>query len=672
MLGAGFILLAFTCTALVTQLFDKEAAQHYGTISITQMAQKVNQLAAITNLLEFDMTQNPFDGACRKMDLMLPPHARVYMNDMLGPTNNYRAWHYNYLTYYLFPREVATSLDRPAQITRDGFVGHAATSRDDLVSHGFDVEAAAGGSTIKWRPTRDDLQLKFPTSPEWFRSTSGIFIAFCLPLLTTLTGFGLGFLIFPTVWPRINLAEQLACGLALGMMGVAAVTLGLKLCGVHVAETIFILTLLGAVVAISRHGRSTAIASRFKTFPRNPVIIVLFFLILLNFIAAGIFGLVESDAVGAWVLKAKILHLNTGNDLIRWFSEPRLSHAHFDYPTLVPALHAATFDSIGAANEYVTKFWPAWMQLLLIAPLISLGQNKAQRLAIASFFALALVCLPAMRLYAISEGGTMPMIFFVTLGFLQCALAQASADRGRLALGLTLLFGAAMAKFEGFIILAAALLWLVILPWTRRFFYRSNMLWRVLAFWAVAAFPYFWLRYRIPALHYETSWATDALHHPAQVIANAPTFIMVMFAKTFVDPGLATWNVDSGQLHWAGKFEGLSSLYHHSTLGLPWLAVIITVALWFTWKESRKIIAWLLAVITTVLIVFGLVFASFVTTNPIERMLDYYTQEIASSRYLFPLLVSWASVVIILLFGRWRVLEADPRPVAPTSQDSKE
>jgi hypothetical protein len=572
---------------------------------------------------------------------------------MLGPTNNYRAWHYNYLAYYLFPREVATSLDRPSQITRDGFVGQAAASREDLLSHGFDVEAAAGGSNIKWRPLREDLQMKPPDSPEWFRAKLDIFIAFCLPLLATLSGFGFGLIIFPTLWPRINLVEQLACGLGLGMMAVAALTLAMKLCGFHGAGVLLFFTLIGSTVVLRYYGRSLGkiLSGHLTRLPRNPVIIVLLLLLTLNFAAAGLFGLIESDAVGAWMLKAKIFHLSAGKDLIRWFSEPRLAHAHFDYPTLVPALHATTFDSIGVVNEYVTKFWPAWMQLLLFGALISLSRGNAQRFAISSFFALALMCLPAMRLYAVSEGGTMPMIFFVTFGLIECAQAQLTADHGRLGLGLTLLFGAAMSKFEGFIILAATLLWLVLLPSTRQIFRRSTTLWRVVAFCALAAMPYFWLRSSIPALHYETSWATDALHHPGQVFANAPIFILVMVAKTFLDPGLATWTVESGQLHWTGKFEGLTSLYHHSTLGLPWIAVVITAILWFTCKEKRKIILWLLAIIITVLIAFGLVFASFVTTNPIDRMLDYYTQEIASSRYLFPLSVSWISVIVILLFG---------------------
>jgi len=51
------------------------------------------------------------------------------------------------------------------------------------------------------------------------------------------------------------------------------------------------------------------------------------------------------------------------------------------------------------------------------------------------------------------EGSTMPMIFFTVLGVVQCAIWMISRDRVRWGLGLTLLFGAAMTTFQGFITL---------------------------------------------------------------------------------------------------------------------------------------------------------------------------------------------------------------------------
>ncbi|HWH71814.1 MAG TPA: hypothetical protein VNT26_20800, partial [Candidatus Sulfotelmatobacter sp.] len=220
----------------------------------------------------------------------------------------------------------------------------------------------------------------------------------------------------------------------------------------------------------------------------------------------------------------------------------------------------------------------------------------------------------------------------------------------RMSLGLVLLFGGAMAKFEGFIGLAAAGLWFVLLPWARPSVKASPGLWRLLGFCLAVALPFVCLRVQIPALHYESGWAGDALRHPGVVLSSAPSFFLLIVLRWFVDPGLATWTTESGHLHWAGKWEGFSSLYHHPTLGLTWLTLLLTVILWLLHPASRRQILWLLGVIGTMLVAFSLVFASFVTTSSLDRMLDYYTQEIASSRYLFPLLVAWSATVVMLLF----------------------
>ena len=72
-----------------------------------------------------------------------------------------------------------------------------------------------------------------PVNPAWFASNSDTVIAFLLPLLTALAGMWLFRLLFSTLSGQMPLLEQLACGLGLGMMAVAALTLGVKLCGFH-------------------------------------------------------------------------------------------------------------------------------------------------------------------------------------------------------------------------------------------------------------------------------------------------------------------------------------------------------------------------------------------------------------------------------------------------------
>ena len=243
------VLVVFACLAALTQFFDKDASRRYGTLSILQFAGKVNSLAAMTNLVDINTASDPFYGACRRLDLALPPTARVYMDDMLGLTNLDRGLLYHYVTYFLFPREIATSLDQPALITRDGFVGKAAESREDLVAHGFDVELAASASSIKGRPLRNDLNLRPPVSPAWFPSEEDVVIAFLLPLMTALAGLGLLRGLFPTLHPRLEILEQLACGLGLGMMAVAGLTVGVKLCGFHGHGLALAATGVGALIS---------------------------------------------------------------------------------------------------------------------------------------------------------------------------------------------------------------------------------------------------------------------------------------------------------------------------------------------------------------------------------------------------------------------------------------
>ena len=91
-------LAAFAWFTALTQFFDEDIAR-YNVLSIPQFAGKLRALAGITNMVEFDTTMSPFDAACRKLDLGLPPDARVYLDDMLGATNLNRVTRYSYLAY---------------------------------------------------------------------------------------------------------------------------------------------------------------------------------------------------------------------------------------------------------------------------------------------------------------------------------------------------------------------------------------------------------------------------------------------------------------------------------------------------------------------------------------------------------------------------------------------
>jgi hypothetical protein len=642
------VLVVFTYFVVVTQFYEDNPGK-YGVYSIASLGLKTQSLAQMTNIVEFDEVRN----LSRQLGLGLPKDARVFVNDMLGPTNRSKILWYGYLTYYLFPREIAVSVEQPAKYTKDGFVGRPPRSAQELLANGFDV-------VVETTPQPDHIPVrllhalanKAPANPDWFRSRSDVVIAFLLPLLTALAGLCLVQFVFPTLCQRLAPLEKLACGLGLGMMAVAALTLGVKLCGFHGHSLVFIIVSVAAIWAVWSNYREiwAGTKSAFWQTIQSPVVMVGVLAFFLLFRMAGLWGLIESDAITAWMLKAKILHLYTGSDIIRWFSEPRLAEAHLDYPTLVPSLHAATFDSVGHVNECVTKFWPAWMLLLLVGALASLKRGGKDLIQAASFFLLALVLLPTTRLYACGEGATMPMIFFVVLGFLQCALWQVEGDRARLGLGLTLLFGAAMAKFEGSIVLVAAGVWTLLLPSTRPSLKASPRFWRVLAFWFAVALPFLCLWAQIPALHFESGWAGYALRHPGDTLSHLPGILMIVLSRWFVSDDLAAWNGEGGHLHWVGRWEGFASLYNHPTLGLAWISLLMTVALWFVAPARRKLILWMLAVILTTIVALSVVFASFVGVTGLSQALEY-TEEITAARYLFPLLVAWSATTLILLFA---------------------
>jgi hypothetical protein len=467
-------------------------------------------------------------------------------------------------------------------------------------------------------------------------------------------------LLFPGLSSRTPLPEQLAYAFGLGMMVVAVLTLGVKLCGFHGYYLVFAIASVGGIAEIWRDGKSflSGIIDGSRKLVRSPVIIaigtagVLVFLIL--FRLAGLEGIVDGDAAMAWLLKAKMLHLYTGTELVRWFSNPCFANSHLDYPTLVPSLHAATYDSLGHVDEFVTKFWPTWMLFFLLLALASLNR-AANRWRYISFLALlGLLLLPDSQKYAQMEGGTMPMVFFTTLGLVQCGLGLMGKDRARLGLGLTLLFGAAMTKFEGSIFLVLIGGSLLLFPAARLTLKPSAPSWRVAVFCILAALPFFGLRFQISSVNYESNWAGHVLSHPGAILsalADWARLFLVLLTQLFLNLGFANWSGEGGQLHWLGRWDGFPSLYNHTTLGLAWWCLLLTVFLWFAAPGRRRVVIWVLAMFIGAAGALTGVFACFVNFTSLDTVIHDYANEFGGSRYLFPMLFAWFATILTLLFA---------------------
>jgi hypothetical protein len=213
------------------------------------------------------------------------------------------------------------------------------------------------------------------------------------------------------------------------------------------------------------------------------------------------------------------------------------------------------------------------------------------------------------------------------------------------------MFGAAMAKFEGVIFLALAMGWIFVLPSARPSLEKLRQFWPTLTFCFLTALPFICLRIQIPALHFESGWAAYAMAHPIITLSSAPKILLIMVARLFVDPAFARWSAADGQLHWTGQWDGPSSLYNHLTPGLPWVCVLMTILLWLAVPARRPIVLWMVAVYASAMIVFSIVFASFVSISGLNDTISARTANNEAGRYLFPMLLAWAFTMIILFFG---------------------
>ena len=646
------VLMVFAGSVLAWQLAHRTKSPNPYS-SVIQNYVHGRQLAAMTNMWEREFVSSPASYSCRNLDLILPDDVHIFMADMTGPTNYGKIGYYFWMTYYMFPREVGTSLDHKTAQTKDGLVGVTSGSDEEILAHGFQLRMDADETRFGYKILQD-----FPTydrvNPRWFNSRFDEMIAFFLPLATALAGMWLLRLLFPALSGRLPVFEQLAYAMGLGMMAVAAIELGMKLCGFHGRGMIFLLAVFSAIAEILYSG--DIFWKSFRNSLRGPVKVnfaaLCFVVFLALFRLAGLAGLMDADAM-RWMLKAKIIFLSTGRELVHWFSDPAFAHAHLDYPTLVPSLHAATYDSIGHVDEFVTKFWPAWMLLFLIAGLASLCRVGRKWLDGALFALFGFLLLPAVQTFVQWEGSTMPMIFFTVLGCAQCALWLVERDRARLGLGLTMLFGAAMTKFEGFIFLGLAGGWLLLMPSTRPSLRPTRRFWLVLAFIFLSALPFLCLRLRIPVLNYESNRMGEVLHQPAMLFSTLADWFwlfVIEIARLFADPSFGTWSGDDGQVHLVAQWSGLSSLYNPSTLGLPWLCLLMTIMCWIAIPERRRITTWMFVVFLSAIAAVTGVFASFVGINGLRQTIGYTNDE-AGGRYLLPILLAWFGTMLVVCFA---------------------
>ena len=350
------------------------------TFSMSQV--RVHQLEAQSDPINRDALCLPAAGGWRLLDATIPTNSRVFILGALGPQGNTgRLNGYAFLSYYLFPREVAISLGAPAQYTLQGMTGRNPQSAEELERAGYDVVYEVTPQMA--------LQLRrLPVLPARSRATllrpltgRDAFIALLLPLAAALAGRRLARLLFRDLTGVLSEGEWLACGLALGAFFLTQGILALRLAGLRLERALAVVILgWGAMELVLLILRLRKQPLRFQA-PQlwwlllAPALLMLWPLFRL----AGLEGLMDFDGVVMWAFKAKLFHALAGRELWPWFHNPALAYAHLDYPLLVPLLHSFTYGTLGHVNEFVTKFWNQWMLLFLAWAVLGAGQFPRRR-----------------------------------------------------------------------------------------------------------------------------------------------------------------------------------------------------------------------------------------------------------------------------------------------------
>jgi len=642
--GVGLLLALYAGIVVMVQFF----APNKGA-SLPQLFERQSYLGAITNDVARDSACIPLSGYCRNLALALPENARVYVPDMLGPENTNKGGYYFFLRYYLFPREVAISLGGSARQTANGFTGIPAKSDEELRVAGFDVVVdfpeKKNPTARTLRALSPNLQFEKPLAGSW-----DWIVALLLPLLVAFMGLRLLKFAVPALVLRMSFLEALACGFGVGMMVVASLTLGVKLTNVIGLQVVPLLVVVIAIweLWVSRSVIRVLIKQSGGQKLWHPVFPLLALVLILFFRLACLEGLLEFDGVAAWMTKGRIIYLTSGDNLIQLFSDPTLAHAHLDYPTLVPALQATTWGALGRVNEFVTKCWPVWQWVFMLVGIGAVVKIQHSRWGGPAYWMLALTLLPATVEYVRWEGATIPMVFFTTMGMIQMVIALQDQDRDRLVVGMLLLFGAAMTKFEGVILFSLALVGVFAgfafarCGWSRGW-------WRALLIGLLSLSAFAWLRLNIPVLHNESFWARDAIQHFGTTMLYWPQVMAALLGACLVNSNYAAWTVEDGHLSSKGCWEGMVSLIHQPTLGLIWVIIIMTLALWVFAPQSRRVIAWVLWVTLGGLFFLAFVFAALGSSTGLEKSLNWIGDTV-SGRYMLPMLIAWGSVIITILY----------------------
>lgn len=659
--AATAFIIIYAAAMVCTQLFDPDRGR-YGQPplpSIPSMARKTAFLTTENNPVARDKCGLPLSAWCRQLDYSLPPSCRIFLADILGPGNEGRYREVYFLTYHLFPREVAVSTDgKPWLDDATYFMGKAPRSIGQLQRLGYHIAIRFLPNGRIMTKTINKMPTEEPPPPQALSTAAPMATLLLIIMLTITAAAALKKLTpadtFSGKW------ETAACGLALGLLALTQIDFAARLAGIRpewwlawsvivAGVTVTVSHAAGIKTAARRWLRNTDWRWRLAAAPLAALFAMLF---LLN----AHQGVMEFDAVASWLLKAKMIHCSTGGELIDWFSTDRLWYAHLDYPPLLPTLYAVTWGMLGQVNEFVLKLWPVSMLLLTLGTIYEkTGENGMPRIArIALLYALAFN--PAILRYVNQEGATIPMVFMLTIGGLQIIDGLTRQNKTKTVLGLWILLAAALTKNEGMLALAAWSLVLLAMPLGRKIIFSLKK--RVIAANALAVIiaiaPFAAFRCSIPTINDESKWLASMRDNPRRVISNYPQVFPIHLARQFLDDGLLAFSApDKRHVQWTGAWRGLKSLIDWPTLGLWWLALAAAAAALIKNRRSKHDGSVILALTAVPAIFFPIMCLTFSCLHRVVRNVFFATGGgMDSRRILFPICVAWLAGSALFIYRK--------------------
>ena len=649
--------LAVTAVILVAvaalyRTFVTTSPQQADLTTFSFFEKRADMLSQVSDPIKRDSLCIPLSAMGRSVDAQLPTDARVFLLGELGATNSGNLGYYYFLNYYLFPREVAISLGEPAKYTIQGMMGREPQSAEELTKAGYDIALQMTPDKGLQSHVLKPLKGEPPKSHSAPLSGSDAIIAFLLPLAVALAGSRLVRWLFRDLEAGFSLGEYLACGLALGAFFSTQLILALRLAGARLEQPLAVIVIIWGlfelVLLFRRWGKQPPHFGVRQSWWLVLIPAALIFLPL--FRLAGLEGLQEFDAIAFWAFKSKLFHVCAGKELWTWLKNPAMAYAHLDYPLLASLLHSFTYGAIGRVDEFVTKFWNQWMLVFLAWAVLGAARFPHRRPWLAAATAMAIVLLPMTLEFTRQEGGTIPMVFFAVLSSLQLALGMADKQPGRIRLGVLLLMGTAMVKFEGIMLLA---FWggLLLLDKDSR-----AALWppKRIALTGLVGFagwiPYMIFRLLGPVPHPESAWPSLLFKHMDNVLHIAPMTCLGFLSRRFLNNDFAAWSaVDNQHAVWHGKWMGLASLVDQYTLGIAWVGLFLLICVWWKGGTLRWTALRLFAVFIAFSLAIGVVWSS---TH--SAPLDYAgaldgSIGITGGRYLYPTLLSWFVGTAVLL-----------------------